>query len=69
MLRIPDDAPDPAQMALYSAWSPAQRWARAVSLRAQAWALKVCFCRQEHPDWTDAEVAAEVRNSFLHARA
>ena len=66
--RIPDDAPDPAQLALYMAWSPTQRWARAVQLRAAAWELKKVFCRQEHPDWSDEQVVAEVRRQFLHAR-
>lgn len=67
-IRIPDDAPDSAQMALYAAWSPTQRWARAVQLRAEAWELKTAFCRQEHPGWTKDQVVTEVRRQFLHAR-
>jgi hypothetical protein len=30
--------------------------------------LKKVFCRQEHPDWSDEQVVAEVRRQFLHAR-
>ena len=66
--RIPDDSPDPAQMAIYSSWSPTRRWARAVELRAAAWELKKTFCRQENPGWSDEQVLAEVRRQFLHAR-
>jgi hypothetical protein len=62
--RIPDDAPDPAQLALYKAWSPTQRWARAVQLRAAAWELKKAFCRQENPAWSDEQVVTEVRRQF-----
>jgi hypothetical protein len=54
-------------MALYTAWSPTQRWARAVQLRAAAWELKVEFCRQEHPGWAEDQIVTEVRRQFLHA--
>ncbi|MBK9087754.1 MAG: hypothetical protein IPL90_01365 [Holophagales bacterium] len=67
-IRIPDDAPDPAQMALYATWSPTRRWARAVQLRAAAWELKTAFCRQENPGWTEDQIVTEVRRQFLHAR-
>ena len=63
------DLPDPRQMAIYAGWTPEQRWECAVALRSQAWDMKVCFVRQEHPGWTDAQVLDEVRKQFLHARS
>lgn len=63
-----DDVPDPAQMAIYAAWTPSQRWEQAVRLRASAWELKRAFCQAENPSWTAEQIEAEVRKAFLHAR-
>ena len=62
------DLPDPRQLAIYAGWTPEQRWERAVSLRDQAWRLKLAFVRQEHPEWAEADVLDEVRRQFLYAR-
>jgi hypothetical protein len=39
------DLPDLRQLAIYAGWTPDQRWERAVSLRDQAWRLKLSFVR------------------------
>ena len=62
-----DDRPDAIQIAIYRRMSPAQRVAQAQALYWAARALKESFVRQRHPEWTDAEVKAHVRELFLFA--
>jgi hypothetical protein len=47
---------------------PEKRWELAEQLYWTARELKASALRAEHPDWTEAQVAAEVRRLFLHAR-
>lgn len=63
------DAPSKEQLEIYRRMTPAQRWQEA---RRLYWTLrrhKAAFLHQQHPDWTEAAVAAAVRRSFLHARS
>ena len=65
--RLPDDAPDPAQMRRFAAMTPDERWAIAQALQRTARAVKRAGVRAEHPDWTDEQVLEEVRRQFLRA--
>jgi hypothetical protein len=64
---LPDDAPDPEQIRLFSAMTPDQRWAVARSLQRTARDLKKAGVMFEHPEWSDAQVLEEVRQQFLRA--
>lgn len=65
--RLPDDAPDPEQMRLFSAMTPDERWAVARSLQQTAREVKQAGVRAEHPDWSDEQVLGEVRRQLLRA--
>lgn len=58
----------PEQIRAYRAMTPEQKLRAASDLYWSARRLKEAWVRREHPDWTDEEVAAEVRRIFLHAR-
>jgi hypothetical protein len=64
---LPDDAPDPEQMRLFSAVTPNERWAVARSLYRTARDVKRAGVRAEHPDWSEEQVLGEVRRQFLRA--
>ena len=64
---LPDDAPDPEQMRLFSAMTPNERWAVARSLYRTARDVKRAGVRAEHPDWSEEQVLGEVRRQFLRA--
>jgi hypothetical protein len=64
---LPDDAPDPEQIRLFSAMTPDERWAVAQSLYRTARDVKRAAVRAEHPDWNDEQVLVEVRRQFLRA--
>ena len=63
------DAPSSEQLEIYRRMTPAQRWQAAHRLYWTLRRHKAAFLRQQHPDWTEAAVAAAVRRSFLHARS
>ncbi|MGH0032673.1 MAG: hypothetical protein ACQGVC_23010 [Myxococcota bacterium] len=63
------DAPSREQLEIYRRMTPSQRWQAAHRLYWTLRRHKAAFLRGQHPDWTEAEVAAEVRRSFLHARS
>lgn len=48
--------------------SAAEKLAVMHSLWRQAWSLKAAGVRGQHPTWSEAEVAAAVREIFRHAR-
>ena len=63
------DAPSSEQLEIYRRMTQEQRWQAG---RRLYWTLrrhKAAFLRQQHPEWTEAAVAAAVRRSFLHARS
>ncbi len=62
---LPDDAPDPEQMRLFSAMTPTERWAVAQSLYRTARDVKRAGVRAEHPDWNEERILEEVRQHFL----
>jgi len=64
---LPDDAPDPEQIRLFSAMTPDERWTVAQSLYRTARDVKRAAVRGEHPDWSDKQILAEVHRQFLRA--
>ena len=62
---LPDDAPDPEQMRLFSAMTPDERWTVAQSLQRTAREVKHAGVRAEYPDWSDEQVREEVRRQLL----
>ena len=64
---LPDDAPDPEQIRLFSAMTPDDRWAVARSLYRTARDLKRAGVEAEHPEWSEEQVLEEVRRQFLRA--
>jgi hypothetical protein len=48
--------------------TPERRLKLAEQLYWTARKLKAAGVRMHHPDWTEEQVAAEVRRIFLHAR-
>lgn len=62
-----DDTLHPAQIAAFRRMSPAEKLDLAMSLYWTARTLKADWLRQQHPDWTEDEVQAKVREIFLLA--
>ena len=52
---------------ILQAMTPAQRVVAAMRLYASARRLKAAAVRSFHPEWTESQVADEVRKSFAHA--
>jgi hypothetical protein len=48
--------------------SPARKLELAAKLLADARELKRAYLRQLHPEWSEQELKAKVRESFLYAR-
>ena len=63
----PDDGAG-AQRAVFRAMTPAQRLCAAFRLYWSARHLKEASLRTLHPELSDAEVKARVRECFLYAR-
>jgi hypothetical protein len=61
------DRPSPEQLARYRAMTPAERLAQAEALYWTARALRAAQERARHPEWTEAQVHARVREIFLRA--
>ncbi len=47
--------------------TPGERWREATRLYWTARRLRTAYERQVHPEWTDDQVALNVRNVFLRA--
>lgn len=56
--------PDDHDLAILRAMPAAGKLAAAQTLWRQAWDLKAAGVRWLHPDWTEAQVSAEVRAIF-----
>jgi hypothetical protein len=67
-LMLPDEQPSLEQLAAWRAMSGERRLQVAEKLYWSARKLKAAGVRQQHPDWPEERVAAEVRRIFLHAR-
>lgn len=44
-----------------------QKWRTAFGLYWAARALKAAALREQHPDWTEAQVQQKVKEIFMHA--
>jgi hypothetical protein len=58
----------PEQIRIFQSMTPEQKLRIALRLNDSARRLKTCALRQQHPDWTEEQVADKVREIFLHAR-
>ncbi len=56
------------QVEILRQMSPARKLELAVKLASDARELKRAYLRQLHPEWSEQEVDAKVRESFLYAR-
>jgi hypothetical protein len=57
---------DPEHAKILGRMTPADKLQAAMRLYWSARALKTAAVRQQHPEWSDAEVAAYVRELFLY---
>lgn len=67
--RTPDDDPSPEQIEIYRRMTPGRRLEIAEQMYWSARRMKWAWLRAQNPDWTDAEVGAEVTRNFSHARS
>jgi hypothetical protein len=56
------------QREIFAAMTPEEKLVWSFRLRSQAWELRAAFERQQHPQWTEAQVQDHVRRVFLYAR-
>ncbi|MCW5550573.1 MAG: hypothetical protein KIS67_00260 [Verrucomicrobiae bacterium] len=66
--RTPDDDPSPEQIEIYRRMTPGRRLEIAEQMYWSARRMKKAWLRTQHPDWTDAEIEAELTRHFRHAR-
>lgn len=59
--------PRTLQLERYRCMTPRERWEQACQLRDMAVALKSAALRQQHPEWSSAELDRHVREIFLYA--
>ncbi len=57
-----------AQISRFRQMTPGERWVAARDLYWSVRRLKEAFIRQQHPDWSNDQVAAAVREVFSHVR-
>jgi hypothetical protein len=62
------DEADERQYAIYRRMSPAERARVAADLYYSARRFKGAYLRTLHPDWSEGEILAAVKEAFLHAR-
>ena len=65
---LADEQTSPEQFALLRRMTPDQRWRAAYRLYWTCRRHKAAFLHSLHPDWSEAQVNAEVRRIFGHAR-
>jgi len=56
------------QLARFRRMTPGERWIAARDLYWSVRRLKEAFIRQQHPTWSNDQVAAAVREAFSHVR-
>ena len=61
------DRPSAEQVARYRAMTPVERLRQSYALYWTARRLRTAHERAKHPEWTEAEIDAEVRRIFLRA--
>lgn len=64
---LPDEEPSAKQIEILRAMSGAKRLEIAEQLYWMARNLKIAGVKNEHPDWSEAQVKAEVNRIFLNA--
>ena len=57
----------PAQIEAYKQMSPQQKLTLIGRFYWQARRIKEASLRNQHPDWSDEQIATETRRIFLHA--
>ena len=68
LVMLADEKTSPEQIELFRAMTGERRLQLAEQLYWSARKLKLAGLRAQHPDWTEAQLNAEVRRIFLHAR-
>jgi len=63
-----DEQASPEQLAIFRQMTPARRLELAEQLYWSARRMKGGWLRSRHSDWTEAQVAEEVRRIFTNAR-
>ena len=66
--RLAQEESSPEQIAILRRMTPGQRWDAAHRLYWTMRRHKAAFLQSQHPDWSEQQVAAEVRRIFSHAR-
>jgi len=66
---LADEQPSPEQIAIYRGMTPGRRLEVAEQLYWSARRMKSAWLKSQHPDWTEAQVEAEVTRIFSHARS
>ncbi len=66
--RLAQEESSPDQIALLRRMTPGQRWDAAHRLYWTMRRHKAAFLQSQHPEWTEQQVADEVRRIFSHAR-
>jgi len=56
------------QIARFRQMTPGERWITARDLYWSVRRLKEAFIRQQHPNWSNDQVMAAVREAFSHVR-
>jgi hypothetical protein len=67
-MMLADERSSPEQIEVFRTMTGAQRLRLAEQLYWAARKLKLAGLRAQHPDWTEEQLNAEVRQVFLHAR-
>ena len=65
---LPDEKPSPEQIAILRSFSGEKRMRLAEQLYWSARRMKTAWVRNQHPEWPEEKVAAEVTRIFRHAR-
>lgn len=66
--RLAREESSPEQIVMLRRMTPGQRWDAAHRLYWTMRQHKTAFLQSQHPDWTEQQVANEVRRIFSHAR-
>ncbi len=66
--RLAQEESSPEQIVMLRRMTPGQRWDAAHRLYWTMRRHKAAFLQSQHPDWTEQQVANEVRRIFSHAR-
>ena len=64
---LADEKSSPKQIGILRAMTGARQLQLAEQLHWSARKMKLAGLRWQHPDWTDEQLNAEVRQIFLHA--